>query len=127
MKWPVVVFAGVDADDTCVEDLKRKGVDVVRLTNRNILPVLEELGRRTLQSVLVEGGGAVAGAFIDSGLVNKVTFFIAPKVVGGVSAPGAIGGVGIEKMSDAVNLERVTVKRRGDDIEVTGYCRAATE
>ncbi len=126
-EWPVVVFAGVDADDTCVEDLKRKGVDVVRLTNRNILPVLEELGRRTLQSVLVEGGGAVAGAFIDSGLVNKVTFFIAPKVVGGVSAPGAIGGVGIEKMSDAVNLERVTVKRRGDDIEVTGYCRAATE
>jgi len=126
-EWPVVVFAGVNTEEARVEVLKRKGVDVVQLTNRNMLPVLEGLGRRSLQSVLVEGGSAVAGAFIDSGLVNKVTFFIAPKVVGGVSAPGAIGGVGIEKMSDAVNLERVTVKRRGDDIEVTGYCRAATE
>jgi len=83
--------------------------------------VLKELGSRSIQSVLVEGGATVAGEFVDAGLVNKVTFFIAPKIVGGTDAPSAIGGVGVEMMSGALELENVTVKQRGKDIEVTGY------
>jgi diaminohydroxyphosphoribosylaminopyrimidine deaminase / 5-amino-6-(5-phosphoribosylamino)uracil reductase len=74
-----------------------------------------------LQSLLVEGGSAVAGEFIDARLVNKITFFIAPKIIGGTEAPSAIGGSGIETMADALELERISVTRRGDDIEVTGY------
>jgi diaminohydroxyphosphoribosylaminopyrimidine deaminase/5-amino-6-(5-phosphoribosylamino)uracil reductase len=80
--------------------------------------VLRELGQRSIQSVLVEGGGEVAGSFIEAGLVNKVTFFIAPKIVGG---PATIGWKGVERMSDALELERVEVIQRGCDIEVTGY------
>jgi diaminohydroxyphosphoribosylaminopyrimidine deaminase/5-amino-6-(5-phosphoribosylamino)uracil reductase len=77
-----------------------------------------------LHSVLVEGGATVAGAFLDAGLVNKVTFFIAPRIIGGTAAPSAIGGAGVEKMSDALELERINVIQRGKDIEVTGYpCR----
>ena len=57
------------------------------------------------------------------GLVNKVTFFIAPKIVGGTDAPSAVGGKGVEMMSDALELENVTVTQRGKDIEVTGYPR----
>ena len=57
--------------------------------------VLEELGSRSIQSVLVEGGSTVAGEFVDAGLVNKVTFFIAPKIVGGTDAPSAVGGKGL--------------------------------
>jgi diaminohydroxyphosphoribosylaminopyrimidine deaminase / 5-amino-6-(5-phosphoribosylamino)uracil reductase len=72
---------------------------------------------------LVEGGATVAGEFLDAGLVNKVTFFIAPKIVGGIAAPSAIGGAGIGKMSDALELERISVIQRGKDIEVTGYPR----
>jgi diaminohydroxyphosphoribosylaminopyrimidine deaminase / 5-amino-6-(5-phosphoribosylamino)uracil reductase len=85
--------------------------------------VLKELGGRSIQSVLVEGGATVAGEFVDAGLVNKVTFFIAPKIVGGTAAPGAVGGQGVELMSDALELENVTVTQRGRDIEVTGYPR----
>ena len=83
--------------------------------------VLKELGSRSIQSVLVEGGSTVAGEFVDAGLVNKVTFFIAPKIVGGTAAPSAVGGKGVELMSDAFELENVTVTQRGKDIEVTGY------
>jgi len=83
--------------------------------------VLRELGSRSLQSLLVEGGAAVAGEFIDAGLVNKITFFIAPKIIGGTAAPSAIGGSGAETMPDALELERVSVTQRGKDIEVTGY------
>ena len=54
-----------------------------------------------------------------------MTFLIAPKIIGGVTAPSAIGGSGIAMMSEALELERLTVIRRGDDVEVTGYPRTA--
>lgn len=85
--------------------------------------ILKELADRSLQSVLIEGGAGLAGAFVDAGLVNKVTFFVAPKLVGGTAAPSAIGGVGIEKMADALELERVQVVQRGKDLEISGYPR----
>ena len=93
--------------------------------NRDLCSVLDELGRREIQSVLVEGGAKVAGSFIDARLVNKVTFFIAPKIIGG-SAPSAIAGAGAERMTDALELQRVSVVQRGRDIEVTGYPAGAT-
>lgn len=89
------------------------------------LAVLRELADRSTQSVLIEGGAATAGRFFDAGLVNKVTFFMAPKIVGGAGAPGAIGGSGVEKMADAWELERVTVVQRGKDLEISGYPRYA--
>ena len=98
---------------------------LIVLGNTDLRAVLKELAGRSLQSVLVEGGATVAGAFLDAGLVNKVTFFIAPKIIGGAAAPSAIGGTGVEKLSDALELERVTVTQRGKDIELTGYPRHA--
>jgi diaminohydroxyphosphoribosylaminopyrimidine deaminase/5-amino-6-(5-phosphoribosylamino)uracil reductase len=86
---------------------------------------LRELGSRSIQSVLVEGGSTVAGEFIDAGLVNKITFLIAPKIIGGVTAPGAVGGSGFATMSEALELERLTLTKRGNDIEVTAYPRTA--
>ena len=87
--------------------------------------ILKELADRSLQSVLIEGGARLAGEFVDAGLVNKVTFFVAPKLVGGAAAPGAIGGMGVEKMAGALELERVRVVQRGKDLEISGYPRYA--
>jgi diaminohydroxyphosphoribosylaminopyrimidine deaminase/5-amino-6-(5-phosphoribosylamino)uracil reductase len=98
-----------------------KGVEILDLDPTNLLQVLDTLGRRSLQSVLVEGGAAIAGAFIDANLVNKVSAFIAPKIVAGADAPTAISGKGIERMADALELERVTVVQHGRDVEITGY------
>jgi len=83
--------------------------------------VLEELGNRSIQNVLVEGGPFLAGLLLDAGLVNKVTFFIAPMVIGGQDAPSAIAGTGAEKIADALKLECVSVEHRGRDLEITGY------
>ena len=89
--------------------------------------ILKELANRSLQSVLIEGGARIAGEFVDAGLVNKVTFFIAPKIVGGVAAPSAIGGTGVERMAQALELERVEVVPRGKDLEISGYPRYPQE
>ena len=99
---------------------------VILFGESDLRAVLKELGSRSIQSVLVEGGATVAGEFVDAGLVNKVTFFIAPKIVGGTDAPSAVGGRGVEMMSSALELENVTVTQRGKDIEVTGYPPRAT-
>ena len=121
-KAPVIVFGNENANHADV--LRAHGIEIVNSTRGDLPAVLRELGSRSIQSVLVEGGSTVAGEFIDAGLVNKVTFLIAPKIIGGVAAPSAIGGTGVARMSEALELERVTVVKHGDDVEVTGYPRA---
>ena len=118
---PVIVFTTEAADPHKIKQLEAQNIEVVKSDSRDVLPVLEELGSRSVLSVLVEGGGGVAGNFMDAGLVNKVTIFIAPKIVGGREAPGAVGGVGVEKMVDAIPLEDMEIVRRGLDVEITGY------
>ena len=113
---PPVVLVGRSGD----RDLADKEIQILSLDPSDLCLVLAELGRREIQSVLVEGGAKVAGSFIDAKLVNKVTFFIAPKIVGG-SALSAVGGAGVERMTEALELERVSVIQRGRDLEVTGY------
>jgi len=120
---PVVLFGRSQGRDFSNEarDLKDKGVEILSSDPSDLWSVLDTLGRRSIQSVLVEGGAAVAGSFIDARLVNKVSVFIAPKIIGGSDAPTAIAGHGVQKMSEALELERIEVIQRGRDIEVTGY------
>lgn len=118
----VLVFTSTQSEARRRSDLQKRGVHVVgEPSGRDLHGVLEELGKRSLQSVLVEGGANVAAAFLDAGLVDKVSFFVAPRLIGGREAPGAIGGLGIDRLSEAIELENVEVCRRGEDFEITGY------
>jgi len=78
------------------------------------------LGQREITSVMVEGGGILIGSLFDQGLVDKVVAFIAPVIIGG-QVKGAVAGQGVEKLSDAYTLSRVSVDRSGPDIIVQGY------
>jgi diaminohydroxyphosphoribosylaminopyrimidine deaminase/5-amino-6-(5-phosphoribosylamino)uracil reductase len=118
---PVIVFAGGNADGDMVGLLTRQGVEIVRSSSRDLLSILKDLGGRSVQSVLVEGGAHIAGSFVDAQQVNKATFFVAPKIVGGSEAPGAVAGKGVGKMADALELEGMEIIRRGRDVEITGY------
>lgn len=119
---PVLLFGQSGAP--AAKELRSLGVELADASRGDLRAVLKELGSRSIQSVLVEGGSTVAGEFVDAGLVNKVTFFVAPRIVGGSGAPSAIGGRGIESMSGALELDHVTVTRRGRDLEITGYPRS---
>jgi len=119
---PTIVFtSSTDAGKLSV--LRALGADVVDspMGGRDLNGVLAELKRRDIQSVLVEGGSQVAGAFCDAGLVDKLTMLVAPVVIGGNSAPNAIGGDGVDRLADAMKLGDISVERLGDDIEITGY------
>ncbi len=108
-------------DEAKIETLKGFGVDVARADARDLDAVLEELRKRELQSVLVEGGTEVAGAFCDAKLVDKLTFIVAPIVIGGHSAPLAIGGNGAVSLENALKLKDLEIIKHGTDFEFTGY------
>jgi diaminohydroxyphosphoribosylaminopyrimidine deaminase/5-amino-6-(5-phosphoribosylamino)uracil reductase len=120
---PVLVFTSESADEAVASRLAQRGVEIVRDASggRDLQSVLRELRGRSIQSVLVEGGASVAGAFLDAGLIDKVSFFIAPVIIGGRNAPTAVGGAGVEKMAEAIQLQDVEITRHGRDLEVTGY------
>ena len=121
---PVLLFAEAHAPESSIAALESRGVEVVRGANDEgdpLLTVLKELGKRSIQSVLVEGGATIAGAFLDAGLVDKASFFIAPIIIGGERAPQAIAGKGAERIADAFNLNDVEIKHHGRDVEITGY------
>jgi diaminohydroxyphosphoribosylaminopyrimidine deaminase/5-amino-6-(5-phosphoribosylamino)uracil reductase len=83
--------------------------------------LLEELGRRNLISLLVEGGGELHAAFFSEGLVDKVYAYVAPKVIGGREAIGPVGGSGVEHLKDAIDLSDLDFARLGDDLVISGY------
>ncbi|MFN6964823.1 MAG: bifunctional diaminohydroxyphosphoribosylaminopyrimidine deaminase/5-amino-6-(5-phosphoribosylamino)uracil reductase RibD [Pyrinomonadaceae bacterium] len=117
---PTVVISD-STDSEKREQLGSRGVKVVETDPRDISAVLARLREMELQSVLVEGGTQVAGAFCDARLVDKVTFLTAPLIIGGEDAPVAIGGRGAACLSDALQLKDLEVTPLGRDLEITSY------
>lgn len=124
---PVLVIGGADAPPERVTALERLGVEVRRLEGsprERLLGALELLGRRQIQSVLIEGGAVLGGALLDAGLVDRVAWFLAPMLIGGIGAPGALGGAGVLRLADAPRLIEPEMSRVGDDVLLTGRLRA---
>lgn len=84
-------------------------------------PLLDELGRRGILSLLVEGGGEVHASFFAEGMVDKVQAYVAPIIIGGREAPGPVGGEGVGRLADAIRLREIDATRIGDDLWITGY------
>ncbi len=117
---PTLVISN-SPDTKKINKLAAQGVDVVSADARDLEAVLQVLRSHEIQSVLVEGGTGVAGAFHDAGLIDKLTMMVAPIVIGGSDAPVAFGGRGLADIKEAVPLTDISVVRHGDDIEITGY------
>jgi diaminohydroxyphosphoribosylaminopyrimidine deaminase / 5-amino-6-(5-phosphoribosylamino)uracil reductase len=84
--------------------------------------LLEALRALDVIAVLVEGGGELGGAFAEAGLVDRVAFFVAPRLLGGREAPGPLGGRG-RPLKDALTLADITTRRLGDDLLVQADVR----
>lgn len=84
-------------------------------------PLLDELGRRGILSLLVEGGSTVHASFVSQGLVDKVYAYIAPRLIGGRDAPSPLGGTGVNHLADAIPLRELDATRLGADLLITGY------
>jgi diaminohydroxyphosphoribosylaminopyrimidine deaminase/5-amino-6-(5-phosphoribosylamino)uracil reductase len=123
---PVIVLTSANACDERIKRLEARGVEIVRdpAGGRDPSALLAGLHRRTLHSLLVEGGANVATRFLEAGLVDKVSFFVAPVIIGGGEAKSAVGGAGALTVAEAIRLRDPEITRRGDDVEITGYLKA---
>jgi diaminohydroxyphosphoribosylaminopyrimidine deaminase/5-amino-6-(5-phosphoribosylamino)uracil reductase len=72
---------------------------------------------------LVEGGGTLIGSLFDDGLVDKILFFISPKIIGGKEAISSVMGKGIDRIDKAIKLRDVRLKRLGEDLLIEGYVK----
>ena len=121
---PVLIFAKKNPDVARAQELKEYGVEVVSSEmsgeGLDLHFVLEELRIRGARGLLVEGGGDTAGRFLEQGLVDKVTMFYAPKVIGSEGVP-MIGQLRLNRMVDALQFRVSGVEQLGDDVSLTLY------
>ncbi|MEN3315057.1 MAG: diaminohydroxyphosphoribosylaminopyrimidine deaminase [Acidimicrobiaceae bacterium] len=80
--------------------------------------VLDDLGKRDVLQVLVEGGATVAGAFHRAGLVDRYVFYLAPALLGGDDGRPVLAGPGAPTMADIWRGRIVDVRRLGADLRV---------
>lgn len=112
------------ADEEKIEKLKSIGAKVIickDLNNRVDLKDLMDKIVDTVDSILIEGGGSIAYSALESGIVDKVDVFIAPKIFGGISSKGFIGGIGVEKVDDAFEVRDMKIRDVDGDIYLQGY------
>ena len=118
---PTLVLTEVAANPDLQKQLVKKKVEVVELTPLTPAKVMTYLYERQLSSVLWECGGTLAASAIADGAVQKIMAFIAPKIVGGRVAPSPVGDLGFATMTDALTLERVSLRQLGSDYVIEGY------
>ncbi len=123
-QWPLWIFTTEQFSERAYR-LIECGASVIPVPARagrvDISAVLEELGRREITSLLVEGGAEIHAAFLQQGFADKLTLFIAPKIIGGRRAIPAVGGEDIPTLDRALSVQIVNVARSGDDVEITAY------
>ncbi len=121
---PVVVAVSERADATKCSELSSAGVEVLRCPGdsheQRLDGLFKELGRRRITNVLVEGGSHLLGTLFDMRAIDEVHVFIAPKFAGGAAALSPIGGVGIERMADALRLADIAIEELDGDVYVHG-------
>jgi diaminohydroxyphosphoribosylaminopyrimidine deaminase/5-amino-6-(5-phosphoribosylamino)uracil reductase len=102
---PLIVIVGRAASRTATESLEAAGAEVIVVSGENeaarVCGALDELGQREIQSLLLEGGPHLAGAFFDAGEVDALNAFVAPVVVGGRGARTPVEGQGLEEVAAA--------------------------
>jgi diaminohydroxyphosphoribosylaminopyrimidine deaminase/5-amino-6-(5-phosphoribosylamino)uracil reductase len=116
---PLMVVCGAAPAEKKAE-LEGLGVEVLPLPGTDGRPDLKaltsELGKRGIDSLLIEGGSQVHYSALKAGIVNHIYSYVAPKIFGGARALGPVSGDGVEQVAEAFPLQVVGTQNLGDDI-----------
>lgn len=111
-KDKILKLQAQDIDVIVVDKDKNDKVDIEKL--------LDILGQQNICSILVEGGATLSGSFVAKKLVDKVYFFIAPKIIGGKEAKTPVAGTGILNLQEALALKDIQIEKLEEDILIIG-------
>jgi diaminohydroxyphosphoribosylaminopyrimidine deaminase/5-amino-6-(5-phosphoribosylamino)uracil reductase len=123
-QFPLLVAVGPQAAEADRRRLREAGSEVFVCqaagAHERLEELLDELGRRRMTNVLVEGGAGLLGSLLDAGQIDEVHVFIAPKLIGGRGAASPFGGEGLENIEAAWRFEHGQWRAVGDDMYFTG-------
>ncbi len=122
----IIIACTEKFDKHKAESLKSMGVNIVACPENkegrvDLKYLAKKLGEMGIDSVLIEGGAELNFSALKSGIVNKVIYFIAPKILGGKNAKTSVEGHGIENLSDSIKLKDIYVENVGEDIMIQTY------
>lgn len=121
---PVALVHGPDATSADRARCESAGASLVEVRARTdaefVELALEALRARGIASVMVEGGGSLLGAFADAHCIDRVAAFVAPRIVGGERALGAVGGHGVARVADALTFDEGRFEPIGNDVVYRG-------
>ncbi|UCC96538.1 MAG: bifunctional diaminohydroxyphosphoribosylaminopyrimidine deaminase/5-amino-6-(5-phosphoribosylamino)uracil reductase RibD [Phycisphaerales bacterium] len=122
---PLIIFSNrhaIEANPWAAEQIADKGAELLAYPDThgrsNLHCLLDELSRRGISQLLVEGGPTVLASFIKEQLADEIVVYIAPKILaaqGGAEIAGPIA-----ELAESVGLHYVDVARLGDDVRLSG-------
>jgi diaminohydroxyphosphoribosylaminopyrimidine deaminase/5-amino-6-(5-phosphoribosylamino)uracil reductase len=122
---PTIIAVTNEAPEEKIRALKALGIEVLIVPDVmgrvDIYALFKSLAEKNITSILIEAGAEINAACLKANVVDKVYWFIAPKVIGGKSAPSPVGGEGINEMSKALLLEDIEQQLVGNDILISAY------
>jgi diaminohydroxyphosphoribosylaminopyrimidine deaminase/5-amino-6-(5-phosphoribosylamino)uracil reductase len=119
-----ILVTNRDSDQAKKEKLISRGVEILEVGGTekvDLDKLLVELAHEEITSLLVEGGSKINSSFWETKLVDKIYYFIAPRIIGGKEAVPVVGGTGVAEIKDGVKIINKEVQEIGDDILVKGY------
>jgi diaminohydroxyphosphoribosylaminopyrimidine deaminase/5-amino-6-(5-phosphoribosylamino)uracil reductase len=113
-----------------IELLKKAGAEIMVISPQedgkvDLYKLLDKLGQRGIVNILAEGGGTLLGSLFDLSLIDKVTAFVSPILIGGDKSPSPIRGSGRVSIASSNKLENLDFIRLDNDILITGYPSSA--
>jgi diaminohydroxyphosphoribosylaminopyrimidine deaminase / 5-amino-6-(5-phosphoribosylamino)uracil reductase len=120
-KAPTLVFTTPQTDVAKQQQLRDQGVEVITLDALTPAQVMQTLYDRNCLTVLWECGGTLAAQAIADNCIHKVLAFIAPKIIGGNTAPSPVADLGLRAMTQALPLDAVRWQMIDNDLLVEGY------
>jgi diaminohydroxyphosphoribosylaminopyrimidine deaminase/5-amino-6-(5-phosphoribosylamino)uracil reductase len=121
----IVILRETPGQETANRDILSGKAQILEVKGKaglvNLRDMLKKLARLKITNILVEGGGNLIGSLFDEGLVDKVLFFISPKIIGGKEAISSVMGKGISHPDKAFRLKNVCLKHIGEDFLIEGY------
>lgn len=124
-KAPTIIATTRGASLMKIHLFRHRGINLLITRNKgdkvDLRALMKNLARMNIASVLVEGGGNVNAGMLEEKMVDKILFFIAPRIIGGEKALTPVEGRGVDRISKAIKIKDVHIHRFGEDILVEGY------
>ena len=120
----VILASAAPGEKSRLQKLAARGVTCLKIPSRsgrvNLKTLFRRLAEMGIMRLLVEGGGEIAAALLEAGLLDEVHLFIAPIIIGGRTAVPAVGGKGVKLVEEAYHINSLRVEKLGGDIHVFG-------